>query len=280
MKRSEFDAQVAEVGRCQAELGKQHQANAALLATVAQEKDRTKQVQAVLDARTERANRDLQELQRQLDEATALHASLRDALQKKGEDVDKLLREKGALATSWEEAKTRLEELRRAQAAAERRAEAMRDLVQRFRKMADAGQLQVVVRRGRMVLQLPNEVLFESGRAELKAQGKIALDDVAKILKDLRDRQFQVAGHTDTDAIATPRYPSNWYLSSARAIQVVEHLVSRGIDPKLLAASGYGEFDPIAANDTDVNKARNRRIEITIQPNVDELMAVDGASGW
>lgn len=280
VKQSDYDAKVAEAQACQTDLDKSRDGFAQQQAWAARESKRADSVKATLDARTERANQDLRELQKQIDEATALNASLREALQKKGEDVDKLLQEKGALATSLEQARARLEELRRAQAAAERRAETMRQLVEQFRKMADAGQLQVVVRRGRMVIQLPSEVLFESARAELKPQGKTALAEVARILKTMPNRQFQVAGHTDDDAMHSAKYPSNWYLSSARAIEVVSYLVSQGMDPKQLSAAGYGEFDPVAPNDTPQDKAKNRRIEIVVQPNVDELMTVEGTGGW
>jgi chemotaxis protein MotB len=123
-------------------------------------------------------------------------------------------------------------------------------------------------------------VLFDSGQAVVKKEGKATLAEVAAILKDIRDRQFQVAGHTDTAPIRTSAYPSNWYLSTARAIRVVEVLVDGGVAPQSVSASGYGEFDPVAANDTAENKAKNRRIEIVIQPNVDEFLTVGDGSGW
>jgi chemotaxis protein MotB len=130
-----------------------------------------------------------------------------------------------------------------------------------------------------MVLQLPNDVLFDSGRAAVKQEGKATIQEVAAILKTIGDRQFQIAGHTDNEPIRSSSYPSNWYLSTSRAIKVVEILIDEGVDPKVLSACGYGEFDPVAPNDTAENKAKNRRIEIVIQPNVDELLTVDN-QGW
>jgi chemotaxis protein MotB len=185
------------------------------------------------------------------------------------------MKEKGSLSSALEQSKKRLDELRKAEEAAQKRAEAMRNLIDRFKKMADAGQLKVVMRRGRMVLQLPNDVLFESGKAEVKPAGQTTLAEVAKILAAMPDRQYQVAGHTDNNPISTQRYPNNWYLSTARATEVVEFLIKSGMQPKTLSASGYGEFDPIAANDNDDNRGRNRRIEITLQPNVDELIGAE-----
>ena len=74
--------------------------------------------------------------------------------------------------------------------------------------------------------------------------------------------------------------PNRQLLSTAPAIRVVELLIDEGVDAKHLSACGYGEFDPVAANDTDANKARNRRIEIVIQPNMDELLTVGTSPGW
>jgi chemotaxis protein MotB len=280
VKQSEFDAKVAELAQCQGTLGRCGQDFETAKAAAESNGKKAANLQATLDAQTQRANQDLSELQKSVDETTAFNASLRTELERLGANVDKLLQEKGALSTSLEAAKARLEELRRAQAAAERRAQQMKQLVERFRKMADAGQLQVVVRRGRMVLQLPNDVLFDSGRAAVKPGGKLTLQEVASILRTIPNRQFQIAGHTDNEPISSSNYPSNWYLSASRAIKVVEILVGDGVDAKALSACGYGEFDPVVANDSDQNKARNRRIEIVVQPNVDELLAVDNQTGW
>ncbi|PKN45870.1 MAG: hypothetical protein CVU63_08290 [Deltaproteobacteria bacterium HGW-Deltaproteobacteria-20] len=280
VKQSEFDAKVAELAQCQGTLGRCGQDFQSAQAQAQANAKKAADAQATLEARTQRANQDLSELQKSVDETTAFNASLRSELERLGANVDKLLQEKGALSTNLEAAKARLEELRRAQAAAERRAQQMKQLVERFRKMADAGQLRVVIRRGRMVLQLPNDVLFDSGRAAVKPGGKLALQEVAAILRTIPNRQFQVSGHTDNEPISSSSYPSNWYLSASRAIKVVEILIDDGVDAKALSACGYGEFDPVAANDSDENKARNRRIEIVVQPNVDELLAVDNQTGW
>jgi chemotaxis protein MotB len=86
------------------------------------------------------------------------------------------------------------------------------------------------------------------------------------------NRHFQVAGHTDNEKISKSFFASNWELSTARAIQVVEVLVTDGVKPTLLSAAGYGEYDPIAPNTTPAGRSRNRRIEITLQPNIEELV--------
>lgn len=162
----------------------------------------------------------------------------------------------------------------RAQRAAEARADTFRALALRLKRMVDAGSLSVQLRDGRMVLALPNDVLFESGSAALSKPGREVLVAVADALRTLPDRQFQVAGHTDDRPIQTAQYPSNWELSSARALQVVRLLVGEGVPPGALSAAAYGEFDPVAANDTAPTRAKNRRVEITVVPTINELVAV------
>jgi len=242
------------------------QLKAALEAAQRQVKEATTQL--------EKADANAKDLQKKLDDATALEAQLRKELEKLGKDANKLLGEKGDLAKSLDEAKARLDELRKAQAAADARAKLYKDLALKLKKMTDAGQLRVSLRDGRIILALPNDVLFDSGKTEIKPDGKTAIKSLAKVLVTLKDRRFQVAGHTDNVPIHTSQFPSNWELSTARAVEVVKVLAGEGMPTKQLSAAGYGEFDPIAANDLPDQRAKNRRIEITLQPNVDEMVAV------
>lgn len=215
-------------------------------------------------------------LRKSLDDTTALAGQLKDRLEKLGQNVDRLTAERGQLATGLQDAKTRLEELRKQKAAAEARAATFKNLVQRLRAMIDAGQLKVIVRDGRMLIALPDDVLFDSGKTDIKPQGQEALTKVAQVLNTLTDRHFIVAGHTDNVPIRSGRYKSNWELSTARAIEVTQFLVAQGMKPQLLAAAGYSEFDPISANDSAEHKAQNRRIEIVLQPNLSDLPSLEG----
>jgi chemotaxis protein MotB len=217
------------------------------------------------------------DLQTKLDDATALNEQLRTELERLGKNADALVAEKGSLATALAEAKARLEELRKAQAAADARTALFRQLALRFQKMIDSGQLKIALRDGRMVIQLANDVLFDSGKTAVKPDGQKAIGQVAAVLKTINNRHFQVAGHTDNVPIETARFRSNWDLSTARAVEVVRFLIAQGLNPAVVSAAGYGEFDPLVANDSPANKAKNRRIEITLQPNIDELVAVPDA---
>ncbi|HEV8550102.1 MAG TPA: OmpA family protein [Polyangiaceae bacterium] len=208
--------------------------------------------------------------QRELDEATAVNQQLHAELIRLGADADQLLAAKGAL----EQARARLEELRKAQAAAEARSALFRELAVKLKRMIDAGDLQITLRSGRMVLVLPNDVLFDSGKASLKPNGRETLELVAAALATIQGRRFQVSGHTDNEPIRFSGFASNWQLSSERALAVVGLLMQAGMRAQTLSAAGYGEFDPVAENDTPDNKARNRRTEIVLQPNIDELVAI------
>ena len=196
-------------------------------------------------------------LQKQLDEGTALVATMKQRLEKLGQNVEDLAKEKG--------------ELTKEKAAAEARAQTFRDLVAKLRSMIDTGQLKVAIRNGRMLIALPNDILFDSGQTQVKPDGKAALAKVAQVLRTVGERDFLVAGHTDNVPIRTALFPSNWELSTRRAVEVVHILIAQGMNPKVLAAAGYGEFDPAAANDTTEHRAQNRRIEIVLQPNLSDL---------
>jgi chemotaxis protein MotB len=117
----------------------------------------------------------------------------------------------------------------------------------------------------------PSDVLFDLGSAELKPQALPQLDKLVAALKDIEGKippdiawVMRVDGHTDIRPIATPEFPSNWELSSARAISVVRYLMQQGIAPEHLVAAGFGEYQPIDAGTSDEALARNRRIELKL----------------
>jgi chemotaxis protein MotB len=210
---------------------------------------------------------------KKIDDLVALNGELSQRLRAAGQSVEALASERGTLAGALAETRARLDELRRQQAAAEARAAQFRELAARFQKLIDAGQLKVTMRGGRMVVELRNDVLFDSGRTEVRELGKKTLREVAAVLRTMPKRRFQVAGHTDDVAIQTARFPSNWELSAARGVEVVKLLVAAGMDPRNVSAAGFGEFAPIDTNVSPEGRARNRRIEITLVPDLEELVA-------
>ncbi len=117
-------------------------------------------------------------------------------------------------------------------------------------------------------LTLNDELMFTSGSAQLTGQGNALLDKVARIIGPL-NRLVRVEGHTDNVPISTSRYPSNWELSTARAVQVVKYLQVQGSIPaKHLSAAGYGASKPRESNDTEIGRSKNRRVEIILQQEV------------
>ncbi len=106
-------------------------------------------------------------------------------------------------------------------------------------------------------------VIFDLGKAELRAETISVLREVAKVIKDMPN-QVVVEGHTDDKPIVSGEFRSNWELSTARAFSVVRYFIEQGVDPKRLSAIGYGEYRPLYPNDTEEHRAFNRRIEIDI----------------
>lgn len=121
---------------------------------------------------------------------------------------------------------------------------------------------------------LQGEFLFDSGQARLKAQAVEAIGVIAGILQDeeYNDYDIQIEGHTDNLSINNAQFPNNWILSSYRAYAVLEELLTKyGFDPGKIAATGYGEYRPIADNTTVEGRALNRRVEIKVVLNTDEV---------
>lgn len=132
------------------------------------------------------------------------------------------------------------------------------------------GQIKVTQVRDKLSVQLVEKILFDSGKAEIKPEGREVLNKVGNILRTVTDRQIQVEGYTDSVPIGEAlrrQFPTNWELSTQRATTVVRFLMeSSGVDGKYLAAVGYGPFRPTATNETSEGRAANRRIEIVMTP--------------
>jgi chemotaxis protein MotB len=179
--------------------------------------------------------------------------------------------ERMKLASNLRATEKEMDDLRRVHAQAEQRNELYRTVLNKLQSMIDAHTLGVEIRKGRMVVKLGDQILFDPGRAELKPAGETALRQVAAVLRDIPDRDFLVAGHTDNRPIKASTYRSNWELSTARAVTVVQFLQAEGVDPRRLAAAGYSEFDPLGDNTDADLRMLNRRIEVIVMPKIEEL---------
>lgn len=115
-----------------------------------------------------------------------------------------------------------------------------------------------------LVVRFLDKVLFDSGKANLKPAAKVVLDEVIRVFSK-SEKMIRVEGHTDNIPIHTALFPSNWELSTARAIQVISYFIEiHDVDPKRLVAAGYGEYHPISSNQTVAGRQLNRRIEIIL----------------
>ncbi|MFH1836721.1 MAG: OmpA family protein [Candidatus Omnitrophota bacterium] len=122
-----------------------------------------------------------------------------------------------------------------------------------------------------LVIILSDEILFDSGKAEVKDEADPMFDKVSKIITEkVPDKNIGVSGHTDNVPITHSKWKSNWELSTTRATNVLHSLVERGVLPKKLSATGYGEHRPRASNDTEEGRSKNRRVEIVILPEFQE----------
>jgi len=142
-------------------------------------------------------------------------------------------------------------------------------LLDKMKNEISQGQVTISELKGKLTVNMVDAILFDSGKAEVKADGLVVLRKVVDILKTVKDKSIRIEGHTDNVPIRgqlAARYPTNWELSAARAINVTRYLQEQGIEPQVLAAVAYGEFKPVAANDSEEGKARNRRIEIILVP--------------
>jgi len=142
------------------------------------------------------------------------------------------------------------------------------ELESRLNNEIDDKQVSVQMLERGLVITFVAEVLFDSGKADLKKPSLAKLQKVANVLNTtVKDLSVGVEGHTDNVPIQRSGWKSNWELSAARALSVLDYLEkTEGIDPRRLSATGYGEYRPVASNDTKEGRQENRRVEIVILP--------------
>jgi chemotaxis protein MotB len=134
-------------------------------------------------------------------------------------------------------------------------------------------EVDVQVLKGVVYISLADNMLYKSGSYEINSRAEETLSKIAKIIMDYKDYDVLIEGNTDNVPINRENIRNNWDLSCLRASSVVQYLQNHyGVDPKRLTAGGRGEYNPIATNDTELGKQRNRRTQIIITPKLDEFM--------
>ncbi len=214
---------------------------------------------------------------------------LKDELAKMGVNMEDLNQRLEQTGTQNKQLSQNLQEMQRALEEYKARAAQLEKIKQRFellrdklKKLTELG-LKVEIRRNRMVIRLPGDVLFASGEDKLRKEGNKVLDQVADVIrndKQLSARYFQVAGHTDNKPLQGGRFGDNWGLSTMRARSVLLYLIGPvggkegggGLSAEKLHAAGYGETDPVVGNDSDQGRQQNRRVELVLMPDVEEML--------
>lgn len=243
-------------------------------AVVEQLKERTAQYEQLAQEKADSEaamQAEIQTLEERLAALEAREDSLQTRLDEANATISMYESKTGGLQKALRVTMEDIEALRKQRAAALKRLREYRDLAKRLASVVESGQLAVKVRNNKMVLEMPNAVLFDSGKTEVKPAGQEALKQVAEALKTVDEREFLVGGHTDNVPIKVSGFESNWELSTARAVEVLNLLETAGVEPQRLAAAGFGEFDPVAPNETEEQRAQNRRTEIILMPKIDEL---------
>ncbi|HXS17677.1 MAG TPA: OmpA family protein [Polyangiaceae bacterium] len=223
----------------------------------------------------------------ELETAKLRVAQLGAELQKMGVNIDALASQVQQSSTEKEQLSKDLEEMQAALAEYKKRAEALEKIKARYeelrsklKKLTEMG-LKVEIRHNRMVIRLPGDVLYESGSDKLRDEGKKVVATVAEVIRKdamLKRRYFQVAGHTDNIPLKGGKFQDNWGLSAMRARAVLIFLIEApekgggGLDVKMLHAAGYGDMDPVAVNDTPDGRTQNRRVELVLMPDMEEML--------
>lgn len=216
-------------------------------------------------------------LEAKKDELTNEVVSIKAKLSEKEQKIKELENELKSKNAQITELKTEISGLSKERSQAiEEKDKAVAELKKTYTNLVDElkdeikkGEIAVTQLRDKLSLSMVDKILFDSGSADVKKDGKKVLDRVAEILKKVADKQIRIEGHTDNVKIGpriAKKFPTNWELSNARATNVLRYLQEKGVDPKLLSPAGHAEYKPIESNDTEEGKSKNRRIEIVLIP--------------
>ena len=230
--------------------------------------------------RREIAEEELDVQQRQVSNLTREVRELAERIERTTLEGESLRKERTGLLNELEDMRQELEQTE-VQLAEERRLREQKDadiavikgtygsLVEQLEGEVAKGEIEIYRLRGRLQIRALEKILFPSGSADTKPEGRELLAKIATQLEG-RPEAIRVEGHTDSVPISTARYASNWELSGARAVQVVRYLITHGVAPDRISAAAYGPYRPIADNGTPEGRVRNRRIEIVLVPEDEE----------
>lgn len=192
------------------------------------------------------------------------------------QSLDRTKRTNDSLSLSLAEREKKVKELETILASKEKAVNDLRNRIQNALLGFKESDLTVNIKNGKVYVSLAEQLLFASGSTEVDPKGVNALQQLAKAIKDQHDINILIEGHTDNVPISrkSQYMQDNWDLSVMRATAITRILVRAGVSPKQITASGKGEYSPLAPNDSPANRQKNRRTEIIITPNLDELFKI------
>jgi chemotaxis protein MotB len=192
------------------------------------------------------------------------------------ENLEQTRRENDSLSNSLAEREKKVKELEQVLASKDKAVQDLKNKISNALLNFKENDITVKVKNGKVYVSLAEQLLFGSGSIEVDAKGVTALQQLAKAIKDQKDINIMVEGHTDNVPISkkSQYMQDNWDLSVMRATSITKILTKSGVSPQQVTASGRGEFMPLASNDSQQNKQKNRRTEIIITPNLDELFRI------
>jgi chemotaxis protein MotB len=184
------------------------------------------------------------------------------------------------LSTSLAEREKKVQELEQVLANKDKAVQDLKNRISNALLNFKENDLTVKVKNGKVYVSLAEQLLFGSGSIEVDQKGVTALQQLAKAVKDQKGINIMVEGHTDNVPISkkSAYMQDNWDLSVMRATSITRILTKAGVSSTQITASGRGEYVPLAANDTPQNKSKNRRTEIIITPDLDELFKILGTN--
>lgn len=256
-ENAELKDQVARVTAEGAALTKEKEQLTGERASLTKEKDRltadNRELEQVLKAKSDTLSKNITDLRQRVSEMQNDSVKLQETIASREKENAKLKEDIALLQKAKEEE-------------VKKTSKTYEELLDKMKGEIAKGEVTISELQGKLTVNMVEAILFDSGRAVVKPGGLKILQKVVDILQGIKDKMIRIEGHTDNVPIHTAQFPSNWELSAARAINVAHYLQQQGLDPTLLSAVAYGEYRPVAGNDTEEGKAKNRRIEIILVP--------------
>ncbi len=293
VSKKKFDDMLAQKVKAEGELSdkskKLDQANATL-SQLSESLKKLKQDSIDLNQNIQTGNKKLADLNKEYEK---LNANYKTSLNKSGklnqdlsqqrdqllaiqDNLEKTRLQNDSLSNSLAERERKVKELGLVLAKKDKAVQDLKSRISNALLNFKENDLTVKVKNGKVYVSLAEQLLFGSGSIDVDKKGEGALQQLAKAIKDQKDIHVMIEGHTDNVPIAkkTKYLEDNWDLSVLRATSITKILIKAGMSSNQVSSAGKGEFSPIAANDNAANKQKNRRTEIIVTPNLDELFKI------